>query len=151
MEKLTLKELAPYLPYGLKVLVTAWDDDSENTPRKHIDTVDSLSEELITLQKHPDYYFNSDMNEIDISIALRPLSDLTKEITHNGETFVPLDVLIEIHGNGLDYSYLVSPKNVKEYSFDIVQSLLEWHFDVFGLIERGLAINVNELEENPYK
>jgi len=32
-----------------------------------------------------------------------------------------------------------------------VQKLIEWKFDVFNLIEKGEAINVNTLQTNPYK
>lgn len=68
---------------------------------------------------------------------LRPLSDLTKEIEVNGEKFVPYENLsahfeVEYYGNMLH-------KNVEK--------LLEWHFDVFGLIENGLAIDINTLKK----
>jgi hypothetical protein len=28
-----------------------------------------------------------------------------------------------------------------------VEKLLEWHFDIYGLIEAGLAIDINTLEK----
>ena len=33
----------------------------------------------------------------------------------------------------------------------LFQKLIEWHFDIAGLIEKGEAIDVNTLPENPYK
>ncbi len=33
----------------------------------------------------------------------------------------------------------------------LFQKLIEWHFDIAGLIEKGEAIDVNKLETNPYK
>ena len=30
-------------------------------------------------------------------------------------------------------------------SYSVVQKLLEWHFDIFGLIHAGLAIDINSL------
>lgn len=33
-------------------------------------------------------------------------------------------------------------------SYLLMQKLIEWHFDVFGLIEKGLAIDINTLK-NP--
>jgi hypothetical protein len=32
--------------------------------------------------------------------------------------------------------------------FPIMQKLLEWHFDIFGLIKEGLAIDINTIGEN---
>jgi hypothetical protein len=38
-----------------------------------------------------------------------------------------------------------------EAVLDLREKLLEQHFDINGLIEEGLAINVNDLKENPYE
>ena len=35
----------------------------------------------------------------------------------------------------------------KEIHYDIIQELIERHFDIFGLIEKGLAIDINTLED----
>ena len=35
--------------------------------------------------------------------------------------------------------------------FSLFQKLIEWHFDIAGLIEKGEAIDVNTLPINPYK
>lgn len=87
----------------------------------------------------------------DFKPILRPLSLLIKEIEINGEKFVPSSRLYRdfdlspnyygrlgmlFNGNGIDdpiHGYLV------------VNKLFEWHFDVFGLIEKGLAIDINTL------
>lgn len=34
--------------------------------------------------------------------------------------------------------------------FKMYQRLFEWHFDVFGLIEKGLAVNINTLQKTPF-
>ena len=89
---------------------------------------------------------------------LRPLSDLTKEIEHNGERFVPIDelwgqTLGEIDSNTYD-DYFFNPdlkttwickENVLQLEWVVVEKLFEWHFDVFGLIDAGLAIDINTL------
>jgi hypothetical protein len=112
----------------------------------------------------------------EVKPLLRPLSDLTKEIEVNGEKFVPivkLGVLYfpksEIENGGVlieelvykdnefknyfqDYNYIGD--NVNLYyknigyseSVKIQQQLFQWHFDVFGLIEKGLAINLNSIK-----
>lgn len=41
--------------------------------------------------------------------------------------------------------------DVSSMEYFHVKKLLEWHFDVFGLIESGLAIDVTTLETNPYE
>ena len=37
------------------------------------------------------------------------------------------------------------------YQLKMFQKLIEWHFDIAGLIDKGEAIDVNTLEINPYK
>lgn len=127
------------------------------------------------------------MNNInDTKPILRPLSDLTKPITHNGETFVPIVELAKIAYSKLKWDvsfedgscYLFSGTGRrlyqfmyfdKEESFSLVSgspanehkyvpyqlqlflNLIEFHFDIANLIEKGEAIDVNSLNENPYK
>lgn len=56
----------------------------------------------------------------------------------------------------LDAAHVYDEKNViglnwMTQPFEIVMWLIEHHFDVAGLIEKGEAIDVNTLPENPYK
>jgi hypothetical protein len=98
---------------------------------------------------------------------LRPLSDLTKEITHKGETFVPID-FFEIgddENQSYEYDYgnikLIKPlETISEnyllhdtifLPYGVIQKLHEWMFDTEGLIEAGLAVDVNTLETNCYE
>jgi len=76
--------------------------------------------------------------------VLRSLSDLTKEVEHGGENFVPIEKLGYWIGMYLDTSYT-------ELCLEDALKLIEWHFDIAGLIEKGEAIDVNALETNPYK
>ena len=80
----------------------------------------------------------------DYSIILHPLSDLTKEIEHKGDRFVPKQVL------HTQYVCEMIGLNPATWSFRIMLKLIEWHFDICGLIEKGEAIDVNTLSENPY-
>lgn len=144
-----LKHWAAYLPYGLKLQV--------------IDTG--------TVFELKDFFIKN--KEIRIAYGkslpiLRHISDLTKEIEHNGEKFVPLENL----KSDFDYRYDSIEPNLRfdaktisfiydyesDFSYDggytfqnvegatcretyfMIQKLLEWHFDVFGLIEKGEAI-----------
>lgn len=174
MEKLELQHLAPYLPYELRM--------------KYDNNFLSPSERLLDIEN---YNFLTGLAKP----ILRPLSDLTKEISHDGEKFVPIIELYKIaRGRYKDsivkYWELLSSNSIKvemeghlNYIFSLVYSdcdmrlgigfnfelystdlrndnpsnivvqccniliekLFEWHFDVFGLIEQGLAIDINTL------
>lgn len=90
--------------------------------------------------------------------VLRPLSHLTIPITHNGESFVPMDRLGWVKSYGDDgmgelvyCQYGESPKttvNVIEY-LDDLQKLIEWHFVLDE--PEGTWISVDELDTNPYE
>ena len=88
-------------------------------------------------------------NEKRIAIV-HPLSDLTKLIIHNGEKFVPT---VNLGWNTVTLSF--SASNIKmavdTLTLREAQKLIEWHFDIASLIEKGEAIDVNTLSENPYK
>jgi hypothetical protein len=183
--KLELKYLAPYLPYGLKTC----DMSQENY-------IFDLNEWLFRQQQNVQPFFKNHLDQIlnddSLKIVLRPLSDLTKEIEHNGEKFYPLEIIGKMVDE--DYKYLsededgiivgkdINPRCGHPYDCDcmsyaynlfykdfnfystiyqdgnpddlvnetthesylLIQKLFEWHFDVFGLIEKGLAIDFNE-------
>lgn len=96
---------------------------------------------------------------------LHPLSDFTKEIEHKGEKFVPIDKLLGNFADGFSIMYNENKyiqvrcnrtKQVVGISFSnpsLKQALklIEWHFDLAHLIEKGDAIDVNTLDINPYK
>ena len=149
MDNLTLEVLAPYLPYGVRV--------------KTIDgifTVDGWSNEIGILL---DTIFYGANTIPEYKPILRPLSDLTKEIYHNGNKFVPIEVF-EITDDHTSYPFEHDSGNIKliralesiskndcEFDinflpFEVVAMLISWHFDVFGLIKEGLAIDINTLE-----
>lgn len=75
MEKLELKHLAAYLPYGLKMEILDFP-----TGRKH----------YRKLKLDLGHDFNYYLQQNKVRPILRPLSDITKEIEVNGEKFVPL-------------------------------------------------------------
>ena len=127
MEKLELKHLAGYLPYKLKLI----DDKPKvmNAFCGHSKNWCSI-EYAIKMQRKP---------------ILRPLSDLTKEIEVNGEKFVPLDELWKYHNfSAMRWGDIETDPT--RYPYTIVEKLLEWHFDIHGLIEKGLAIDINTLD-----
>ncbi|WP_392471420.1 hypothetical protein ACF3OC_08515 [Sphingobacterium cellulitidis] len=132
MERLTTKELAPYLPYDLTVMGNI----------NGIDTECCLTtwniESHIQGQSKP---------------LLRPLSQLTEEIEHNGERFVPYDVLrdmelkdMRLHSDGC---LTVNHRNIQNCEYWRMEKLFEWHFDVFRLIDKCLALPIDGKEVEP--
>ena len=149
-EKLELKNLAPYLPYGLNILY--WN----GLAKEHIEILQVLHYEnrhVLGSEKHKP--------------ILRPLSDLTKEINYGLSTYA-FTYLFEIgdcdgcvfefeHGN---IKTIKALENISKYnSYNdinylpnaVVNMMYEHHFDVFGLIEKGLAIDINTLKQKKLK
>ena len=115
--KLELKHLAPYLPYGLKIL-SKYKNDVEGIV--YLMGIENIETIITHDSRKP---------------ILRPLSDLTIEFK---DDFRFTERAITIHKYGLNHW-------LKGLRFDIVEFLFENHFDVFGLIEKGLAIDINTL------
>lgn len=91
-----------------------------------------------------------------IKPILRPLSDFTKEIEVNGQKFVPIDKLSELHSDYVVKQdgcwFFIEDKCDTNYielstSGIWVQKLFEWHFDLHNLIKNGLAIDINTLNK----
>jgi hypothetical protein len=133
--ELTIKHLAAYLPYGLKY-------QSQHVEGSRIYTMEGINVNYNKIYSNNDYGWSYIKG---IKPLLFSLSDLTKEITINGETFVPsrywddenrIDMISHC---SIDYEYC-------EYlECFILEKLLEWKFDIFNLIPQGLAININEI------
>ena len=125
--KLETKHLAAYLPYQLKLYA------GEYFVKKKLDVIlDRLdvTTKAIDASNLDGVWFIDQVKPI-----LRPLSQLTQEIEHNGEKFFPFKKLGWGNGTQVIPTILNGKINQNEY-----QKLLEWHFDIFGLIEKNLAI-----------
>ena len=118
--------LASYLPYGLRI--------KSATTEKPLTGLylDELNNTL--------FGFGTTFKPI-----LRPLSDLTTEIEINGIKFVPINIL-----NYISDIHLRINGEIEGFSgipvYDDFQKLFKWHFDVFGLIDAGLAIDINTIK-----
>ena len=141
--ELTIQHLAPYLPYGLKVIFDS------NTLGVLSGIRPNLLTELIVLEaldNNTPIYKNWCI--LDTKPILRPLSDLTKEIEHNGERFVPGEELrwSNITADIFSKSINITHEHSNLFHCDYVK-LTSWHFDVFGLIEKCLAIDINTIHK----
>lgn len=172
-----LKAYSAYLPYEVKVMFEG--EELEHS----LVGLDTTSTPLKLISSYGDYGQAS----FEFSkLVLRPLSDLTKEIEHNGEKFVPIkEIGDKYFGNleryecdgeisygwdeqgfddaqGYQFSFCEESMvfgvwyDTKEegdapiYSvggYNDIVKLFEWHFDVFGLIDKGLALNLNDLKD----
>lgn len=146
MNKLTIKEIAPYLPYGIKVF-DQW-DESDNGEFLDVHGFDGEHQEWLI-------YDNMDGSHAVIckslvKMLLRPLSYLTKEIEHNGIKFIPINELKHFYGFDYMWSYVCCKQgdfNPGAVCLASINKLLEWHFDIFGLIDKGLAVDINNLNK----
>lgn len=165
MEKLQLREVAPYLAYKLQI--------QHGDRIKTMNTAQGSSVYWIGLSAVLKWV-NSPVVETRPALILRPLSDLTKPIEVNGETFVPIvelakisflprnvrgkswkeingiavapDYELEFHFIQSDFQAFYKKNKTNVYNqYRLFEKLFEWHFDVFNLIERGLAIDINSL------
>lgn len=141
-ETLELKHLAPYLPYKLRVLHTESSREGYFTSEE---TIETLSHECVcfvnSFNSPADYYYD----EIDVLIKpiLRPLSDLTKEILFEENIVIPFDVLNwDIEFTNAVINNIIP---VLGLAYSDIEYLQKLHFDVFGLIPKGLAVDVNIL------
>jgi len=133
MKKLELKHLSSYLPYGLKIKTTyGWD------------TMKTLNDWSINGDCEVAYCYETE-DTTDFKPILRPLSDLTKEIEVNGEKFIPIEEFGDF--NGFYSTGLGDRIYFDELTFENAITLHEWHFDIYGLIEAGLAVDINTLKE----
>lgn len=109
--------------------------------------------------------------EYEVIPILRPLSDLTKPIDHNGEKFVPIERILGLGKKDGDasspwnYKILINDNNLirielvrsqqtlelnfRDLSLKHAMLLIDWHFNLMDESEE--FINVNDLDMNPYK
>jgi len=158
METLELKHIAPYLPYGLKVDLSYYDDEEPQI----VNGIPDYSNINIDGGKASTYGARiiQEYSIDKIKPILRPLSDLTEEINIKNDVFIPVEYF-EIgdddsgteYDNGniktieklIDISKYNCFHDIHYLPFSLVQQLLEWHFDIYGLIDKKLAIDINTL------
>jgi hypothetical protein len=151
---LLFKAYCMYLPYGVEFEIDYEDGDFSQNKIQGIVLDETLKDEPTVYLT--DYEFI--IGGTNCKPILLPLSQLTEEIEHNGEKFTPA-CFFEI-GDDSNESVDYGQGNVKligllsdmaEHNFiqlsyipfSVVQKLLEWHFDIYGLIGKGLAVPKN--------
>ena len=162
METLTIKELAPYLPYGLKgVLIRDLRDEfSECEWVGDVNIFDKGS--VWQYAGYADKDLSIPLGEGDFSgflirngysytsvgksikPLLRPLSDLLQEYDlQKGYEGWESEWIEHIW----DFAGKIEEANILACPYDLMQDLLSKHFDIFQLIPKGLAIDLNTIKE----
>lgn len=128
MDKLTLEHLAPYLPYETPIM-----------PLYRVMSM-GLGYNERTLSIDVIHYFQIE----DIKPVLRPLSDLTESDLfknwnkeHSIELRYSKRVLLDVSSS--------TCIDIVGYPLSFLTDLIKNHFDVFGLIEKGLAVDINTI------
>ena len=144
--KLELKHLACYLPYGLKAYTLF--QDGKNT---------------IPLTKDVDCYnvMSFVQNDTNYKIVLHPISDISQlfnqfvDVMKFGKEYKSHLFFEEKPLTKLTDLFIIKSKLAVELSINkaqpltapylAIEVLLKNHFDVFGLIDAGLAIDINQI------
>lgn len=165
MKEITLKEWSAYLPYGLKGELQF--DKSEDFELQDwaIDLSKFKKGSIWKLCGYADtdlhiplgdgefngWLWRNEYTYVNFYSGIKPilydLSWLTREITHEGETFIPLYKLQKI-----DKAFIltfIETFGYEELKVEVFELLLEWRFNVFSLPDE-LIVRVNE-DFNPYK
>lgn len=144
-----LEHLSPYLLH--KLMWTNGEDLFEMTG------ITYMSVQLMIGKNNPRYAEPDEWHKAGFRPIFRPL-DLTKEIEHEGNKFIPIE---RIQSSSENADWLIRnakpektlvgasfPEGITLAMYCQVVRLFEYHFDVFGLIDEGLAIDVNKVESN---
>ena len=127
MEKLTIEHLSAYLPYGLKVHYPkanrGWVLDKD-TFSFTVDIIEDIKPVLRSMKN----FASTDI--------YRKLNDGYYDLEFNRDGKVVIQI---------DHHW----RTIESFPYDAIKLLLKEHYDIFGLIDKGLAINYNEL--NPDK
>lgn len=158
--KLELKHLAPYLLYGLRVQYLDLDYETLKqatltglTRTDGVETTYDKPEKTGSTECHGDLISwdkRNNVHDLKLKPILRPLIDIIDEIEINGKKFTPADYW-DNETKAIEYNKQLNLYAEHSYCdqylpYFIIQSLIMWHFDVFGLIDKGLAIDINTLE-----
>ena len=151
-DKLELKDLVGYLPYGLKCQLPKHQVRYGQQEILELNGLSLNSDKTV----NPEFLLTNDDLLFGTEIKwwkpiLRPLSDLVKEIEVDGHRIVPAEKIFpkewsDFKRGGMRIDMMFPWNRLPKIwrYIDFVQ-LLELHFDVFGLIKRGLAVDINTI------
>tara|TARA_R110000765_G_scaffold311691_1_gene404878 strand:- start:12 stop:446 length:435 start_codon:yes stop_codon:yes gene_type:complete len=144
MKTIELQHLAPYLPYKLNYFIDFEDGDV------------AVYEMIGMFTDSGEIYldgYETNLDSQNCKPILRPLSDLTEKVLKDIKKMMLVDFEY-IDKDGIQSIHFPTGNiSITSIHYEIVEEcplgfynyLLKHHFDVFGLIEKGLAIDKNTL------
>lgn len=133
-----IKHLSPYIPYNINGIYNLTDVVSSYKNETRIKVLTSDSCTFFLLYCKP---------------ILRPMSDLIPIEDDEINDMVLIKLVNETaqHCDAYDewrdsYFDNPEPERILQAPYEVFEELLKQHFYVFGLIEKGLAIDINTLE-----
>lgn len=138
MEKLKLEHLTPYLPYGLQCHNMGNIEDDGNAFISEIVGLDQDSVWVSHEHEDGDYDY-SDTLPILLPMSSLKNSDLMKcwNKEHSIEIRYNKRIILDVNSS--------TCIDIIGYPLTFITDLFKNHFDVFGLIEKGLAVDINTL------
>lgn len=108
----------------------------------------------IELYLYHNIYGNCTGSALEYSLVLYPLSYLDQEITHELETFIPVERVMDELGTEIcdaHYEWIQAllddherwNDHIMKCNYDMMEYFIKWRIDIFGLINSGLAIDIN--------
>ena len=131
--KLELKHLAPYLPFELQI-----EHPTMLVGKREISELRNLGQTNIEVS-HRLYVQISNCKPI-----LRPISDLTIKQTIEFYYLSSLDLEI-IDINQWHLELIEELKTNQKFQLSQFNKLFKWHFDVFDLISKDLAVSIHDV------
>lgn len=148
MIDLNHKHITPYLSYRLKGIV----GQGQIVELIGLNTLIFSVRKLFVVTDGLYPWDSSDFMPI-----LRPKNDLTKKI-HKNKSFIPASIIWDVtqeEEDNFDIYGEIPPywKNnmnldfSNDLSYRETKKLFEWHFDIFGLIGKGAAVDFSKIQE----
>ena len=169
--KLELKHIAPYLPYGLQVNANdsdlriknftgeissweyydtrfnVWNEYKLESHTVSIGSIKPILRPINSMTKEEAYEFGilavgeADMEDKEIGVGVMKLMrDTYPTIVYQDQEDEEYSVIIQFSSIGVYMS------GIAMMSYEAYEWLFKNHFDVFDLIEKGLAINKTEIK-----
>ena len=139
-KKIPIYQLSSYLPYEVKAIFN--ENENKYCRKKIIGTVGCVyaSNSSIVCHDVPN------ATPTKFKLILRPLSDLTKSIIVDGKEFIPIIEIAIYSPSQHGVAYLIEQIKLGLVEIIVFNMLLKWNFDVFGLIEQDLAVDINKIK-----
>lgn len=156
--KLELKHIAPYLAHGLNILI----EDN------WIETVSGLSGTSIDTTVGNNWEYSVTPLLLPLSALTEPLEDgiipaiklsellIEKGIKKDIAPTIPFSARIVTKPFGKmlkvtkcdEWYVMISFDNPERAKHILIEKLIEWHFDIYGLIDSGLAIDKRTIKSS---